>query len=231
MPLINRPRTAHRRLLWLALTVPAWALAQPAGPGPGAIYTCVDDRGRRLTADRPIPECLAKEQRVLNRDGSLRTIHPPTLTAEERAVVEARKRREAEARAAQQEAVRRDRTLMLRFPDEAAHAKARGDALDTVRLAITTSEKRLQSLAQERRPLLAEAEFYAGKPLPPKLQAALDGNEVATAAQQSAMLTQQAELERINRLYDAELDRLRQLWAGARPGSLGPMPGNGAAAR
>ena len=32
------------------------------------------------------------------------------------------------------------------------------------------------------------------------------------------------ELERINKLYDAELDRLRRLWAGAPPGSLGPAP-------
>jgi len=31
---------------------------------------------------------------------------------------------------------------------------------------------------------------------------------------------------RINRLYDAELDRLRRLWAGAPPGSLGPMAGS-----
>jgi hypothetical protein len=28
---------------------------------------------------------------------------------------------------------------------------------------------------------------------------------------------------RINKLYDTELDRLRQLWGGAQPGSLGPM--------
>jgi hypothetical protein len=31
---------------------------------------------------------------------------------------------------------------------------------------------------------------------------------------------------RINRLFDAELERLRRLWAGAPPGSLGPLPGS-----
>ena len=37
------------------------------------------------------------------------------------------------------------------------------------------------------------------------------------------MQTQEAELERINALYDAELGHLRRLWAGARPGSLGAV--------
>jgi hypothetical protein len=43
------------------------------------------------------------------------------------------------------------------------------------------------------------------------------------AAQRESALTQQAELERVNRLYDAELARLKLLWAGAVPGSLGPI--------
>ena len=35
---------------------------------------------------------------------------------------------------------------------------------------------------------------------------------------------QVAETSRINDLYDAELARLRKLWGGAQPGSLGPLP-------
>ena len=40
---------------------------------------------RRLTGDRPIPECLGREQRILNADGSTRSILPPFLSPEERA--------------------------------------------------------------------------------------------------------------------------------------------------
>jgi hypothetical protein len=79
-------------------------------------------------------------------------------------------------------------------------------------------------LATERKPLLAEAEFYVGKPLPGKLRAAIDANDAATAAQRSSVDNQTAELDRINRLYDAELTRLRALWSGAQAGSLGPLP-------
>lgn len=206
---------------WGAAVAAAQDGMTPLGAG---IYTCIDDKGRRLTADRPIAECRGKEQQVLNRDGSLRGVVPPTLTAEERAEFEARERRAAEIRAAQADAVRRDRNLMARYPTEAKHQAAREAALDTVRLAMKATEIRQRELAAERKPLRDEAEFYQGRPLPPKLRAALDANDAGVEAQRSSATNQKAELDRINNLYDAELDRLRRLWAGAQPGSLGPLP-------
>jgi hypothetical protein len=225
----RRPSARRGTPLLAALLAGSAALAAAAPPAASvtpptqAIYSCVDDRGRRLTSDRPIVECQGMEQRILNRDGSLRAVLPPVLTPEERARKEARERREAEQRAAQADAVRRDRTRMARFPDEAAHARAREAALDPVRSAMRESALRMTALDKERKPLLAETEFYVGRALPISLQSKLDANEASMTAQRSAMQTQEAELERINRLYDAELQRLRQLWAGAQPGSLGPM--------
>lgn len=197
------------------------ALAQPAPPS--SIYSCVTADGRRLTSDRPIRECLSREQQVLNSDGSLRRVLPPSYTAEERAEQEVRERRALAERLAQQDAIRRDRNLAARYRDEASHHKAREAALDTVRMAMRASEKRMRELAAERRPLTDEAEFYRAKALPPKLRQQLDANDAAVEAQRNAMQSQEAELARINRLYDVELERLRKLWAGAAPGSLGPM--------
>jgi hypothetical protein len=211
--------------LALAAALPLPAPAQPSAPGFTGIYTCVDNEGRRLTSDRPIAVCRDREQRILNRDGSLRGVLPPTLTADELAAQEARERRAAELRAAQADAVRRDRNLMARYPDEEQHRKAREAALDTVRLAIKATEQRLRDLAVERKPLLDEAEFYEGRTLPVKLRLQLEANDAAVEAQRSAALNQQAEMDRINSLYDVELERLRRLWAGAAPGSLGPMQG------
>jgi hypothetical protein len=142
----------------------AQAQRPPPASAPGGIYTCVDDSGRRLTSDRPIPACTHKEQRVLNRDGSLKSVLPPTLTADERAAQEARERAAAEARAAQADAVRRDRNLMNRFPDREAHDRARQAALDTVQLAVRASELRLEALSLDRKPLLSPA--WAGLALP-----------------------------------------------------------------
>ena len=198
------------------------AQTKPDTGGGPAIYTCIDDKGRRLTSDRPIPECLGREQRVLNKDGSLRSVRPPPLTADERAEKDAADRRVAAERAAQADAIRRDRNLMMRYPDEASHRKAREKALDTVRAAVKATEKRLADLSAERKPLDDEAEFYIGKPLPAGLKQQIDANEAAVEAQKSLAQTQAAELVRINALYDAEIERLRRLWAGAPPGSLGP---------
>ncbi len=220
-----------RRLVALALcpwVAATWAQATTK-PTSG-IYTCIDDKGRRITADRPIAECTDREQQVLNRDGSLRAVMPPSLTAEESTAREARDRAAAEERAARADAVRRDRNLMARYRNEAAHNRAREAALDTVRLAMKATEIRLRQLATEGKPLRDEAEFYEGKALPGTLKAAIDANEVAVEAQRAATANQEAELDRINRLYDAELDRLRRLWAGVVPGSLGPLAANGAAA-
>lgn len=218
-----------RGALALALLATTAGMAGAQEKAMAGIYTCIDDKGKRITSDRPIPECTGREQRVLNKDGSLKTVHPPTLTADERAEKEAREKREAEARAAQADAVRRDRNLKARYPNEESHAKAREAALDSVRLAVKNSELRLKDLAAERKPLLDEAEFYVGKTLPPKLRQALDANDASTDAQRSSLVNLQAEMVRINRFYDHELDRLRRLWAGAQPGTLGPLDNTAAA--
>jgi hypothetical protein len=225
--------------LLLALAAAGTALAQTKKPDPGAIFTCTSAAGKRLTSDRPISECLDREQRVLNKDGSLRMIMPPSLTADERAAMEEAEKRKQQERVAKLDAVRRDRNLVARYPNEAVHGKAREAALEPVRSAIESSERRLVELEKERKPLLAEAEFYEGKALPPKLKRQMESVDVSIQAQRATVATQQSEVSRINANYDAELARLKKLWGGAEPGSLGPLPqvaaasaaGNAAAAR
>jgi hypothetical protein len=205
----------------LALTMALAAGTLKAAPVSGQVFTCVNAAGRTLTSDRLIGECMDREQRVLGRDGTLLRIVPPQLTAEERAEKEAREKRIAAEKQARLEAIRRDRNLLQRFPNQEAHDRAREAALEDMRAAIKLSELRQKELARERKPLLEEAEFYQGKPLPPKLKQQLEANEVATTAQAEVQVNQKAEIERVGRLYDAELARLRRLWSGGTPGTLG----------
>lgn len=206
--------------------------ALPAGGAAAAgatIYSCIDASGKKLTSDRPIPECANRDQKLLNADGSVRMVVPPTPTADEHAEAEVAERRAAAERASQRDAVRRDRNLMQRFPNEAAHQRAREAALDDVRKAVRNSEERLKLLAAERKPLLDEAEFYVGQQLPAKLKQSLDANDASVEAQRTLVQNQQAEIVRINALFDAELERLKRLWAGAQPGSMGALPARQAA--
>lgn len=217
-------RVAGAVLMGSAWACAAWMGAANAAPAQaegarGGIYSCVDATGKRHTSDRPIAECLDREQRVLNRDGSQRRVLPPRMNAEERALVEEQERVRERARAAAKDAVRRDRNLMLRFPNEAAHEKAREMALDDVRRGIETSRKQLELLKEEREPLLAEMEFYKGRRLPQKLRSKLEANEAQQQAQEDIIQNRQAEMARVNALYDAELAHLKRLWAGHAPGS------------
>ena len=206
------------------MTVPVWAQAPGTVRSGAGIYTCTTADGRRLTSDRPIQECTSREQRVLNADGSLRSVLPPFQSPEERALQEAGDRRVAAERAAQADAVRRDRNLMLRYPTEAQHRRARESALDDANKAMQISEKRIAELKLERKPLLDEAEFYKGKPLPAKLKQALDANDASAEAQRVLVENQKAELVRINARYDGELARLKRLWSGMAPGGAGATP-------
>lgn len=206
----------------LAACSAASAWAQDNAPGKG-IYTCTTADGRKLTGDRPIPECTSREQRVLNADGSQRTTLPPFLSPEERAAKELSDRRAAADRLAQQDAIRRDRTLMQRYPNEASHQRARNAALDDANKAMQISTRRIKELGTERKPLTDEAEFYKGRPLPAKLKQGLDANDASVEAQQVLIENQKAEIVRINTRFDAELARLRKLWAGSAPGTLPPL--------
>jgi hypothetical protein len=212
---------------WRALCAAACLVVSTAAPA--AIYTCTDGTGKKLTSDRPIPACSDREQRVLNADGSVKRMLPPNMTADERSEQEARDRQAAAVRAPQQDAIRRDRNLVARFPNEATHSKARAKALDDARNSVANSEKRLAALAVERKPLLDEAEFYANRQMPAKLKQQLEANDAAAEAQRVLVQNQQAEIGRINGLFDVELARLRRLWSGTPAGSLGALPADAAA--
>lgn len=203
----------------LALCGLVWpALAQSGGGNQDKssplIYSCVDASGRRLTSDRPIAECAGREQRVHSRDGTPRGVLSPSMSMEEIAAREAQLQREAREREARVAEQRKDRLLLQRYPDEASHARARAAALEAPNDAIQNANNRLADLEAERRKLEQEAEFYVGKSLPATLQLLFDTNVASVAAQRTMISNQQAEIDRVNKLYDEELARLRKLWAG-----------------
>ena len=189
-----------------------------------SIYQCVDSGGKRLTSDRPIPACTDREQRQLNPDGSTKRVIPPSMTSEERSAVDSAERTEHAKRVTKKDEVRRDRMLVSRFPNEAAHQAAREAALNDARRAVRLSESRITTLAVERQPLTDESEFYVGRPLPPKLKQLLDANDAAADAQRSLLQNQQDEIVRINANFDAELERLKRIWAGATAGPASVLP-------
>ena len=209
-------------VLWATLGAEfAWAQA----PGTsGGIYTCVDRHGRRLTADRPIPECLDREQRELGPSGIVRRQIGPSLSEQERAEQEAQRRKEAEARARELEERRRERALTARYPDKAAHDAERAAAIQLVDDVTVIAEKRLVELAQQRKTFDVEMEFYKKDPnkAPLTLRRKIAENEDSMAEQRRFIAGQDQEKRRVHQRFDTELAQLRKLWESQGMGVAAP---------
>jgi hypothetical protein len=182
------------------------------------IYTCIDAKGRRLTSDRPIMDCLDREQKELNSSGTVRKTLGPSLTASERSALEDQERKAAEERQRQAEEKRRERAMLARYPNQAMHDAERVKALNAVQEVIVAAHKRTQDLRAQRADLDQEAEFYRKDPskLPAKLRRQMDENEQMVAGQARFLAHQEDEKRRINAQFDQELARLKVLWAQAR---------------
>ena len=218
--------------LVLLLAGAEFAAAQPQGAS-GSIYTCVDRNGRRLTADRPIPECLDREQRELSPSGITRRQIGPSLTELERAAQDAQNRKDAEERARVVEERRRERVLVARYPDKAAHDVERAAAIQVVDDVTATAEKRIVELKAERKKLDVEMEFYKKDPnkAPMTLRRKIGEVDESVAEQQRFIAGQEQEKRRVHARFDAELAQLRKLWDAQRtPSVIGGAPASEAPA-
>lgn len=180
-----------------------------------SIYTCVDAKGRKITADRPIVECIDRTQQELSPSGLVKRQVGPSLTAHERAEQEEKDKLQAEVRAREAEDKRRDRALALRYPTRAVHDQERVAALAQIDEVIKASSKRKAELLEQRQSIASELEFYAKdvSKAPSALKRKLEDNDSSLAVQQRFVLDQEQEKKRVNQRFDEELIKLKQLWA------------------
>lgn len=217
--------TDKRILAWTFLAlggVCTTAVAQTP-PVVGGVYTCVDAKGRRLTADRPIPECTDREQKILNPSGTVKAKVGPSLTAQERAELERKEKQEIEERSRTVDEKRRDRALLNRYPNKSVHDQERQQALAQIEVVVQAAKHRLEELAKQRIAIDEEMEFYKNDPAkaPAYVRRQLEENLQSQAVQRRFIGEQDAEAKRVNARFDDELVRLRQLWTtiAAKPAS------------
>jgi hypothetical protein len=211
-------------LLAVGLVVPAWGQVPAAGSG--SIFTCVDAKGRRVTSDRPIMECLDREQKELNKNGTVRRTIGPSMNAEERAAFEERERKLAEERQRQVDERRANKSLLTRYPNQAAHDAERMKALQAAQDVIAAGQQRVAELQEQRRKLEQEVEFYKDPAKwPARLRRQLEESDQQMAAQRRFVDGQEEEKKRIAARFDEELARLKVLWAQLAP----PTAASGAA--
>jgi len=206
----------RRALLGLGLaTFGSTLLAQDAAPASGAqIYTCIDAKGRKLNSDRPIMECLNREQTILNPSGTVKARMGPVLTAAERSQVEAKRRAEQQERARKEEEKSLNRSLLIRYPNQAAHQKDRDEAVAQLSLVKQAAAARVAELKAQSAKLDEEMAFFAKNPAnaPVKLQQQVKELKQTLTAQERFLAEQDSEINRVNARFDEELKRLMPLW-------------------
>jgi Domain of unknown function (DUF4124) len=202
-PMTSSVRLSVFAVLWLASAL-AW----------GQIYTCIDAKGRKLTSDRPIPECAEREQKELNSSGTLKRTVKPVMTAEEQRVSEEKEKQATEERLRLNEEKRKDRALLTRYPNRASHDKERADTLAQVDDVMKAATKRIGELAAQRKEIDTELEFYKKNPtkIPLSLKRQIEDNDASVAVQKRFIADQESEKKRTNARFDDELLRLKTLW-------------------
>jgi hypothetical protein len=195
----------------------AWAQSPPVVAG---VYTCTDAKGRKLTSDRPIPECTDREQKILNPSGTVKQRVGPTLTAQERAELEKKEKQELEEFTRMADEKRRDRALLNRYSNKAMHEKARAEALAQISVVMQAATQRLTELGRQRSVIDAEMDFYKKDPAkaPAFVRRQLEENEQSQTEQKQFIFEQESEIWRLNVRFDDEATRLRQLWTTIAPG-------------
>jgi hypothetical protein len=191
------------------------AAHQPGGGNGPGIYSCVDAKGRTITADRPVAECVDREQRELSPSGTTRRKLEPTYTAREQAERDERERQAQLQAARQVEERRRERALLVRYPNAAAHDRERTEALVQIDAVISAARKRLGELAEDRKRIDDELEFYKSDPAkaPGSIRRKADDNVRSVDVQNRFIAEQEDEKKRVNARFDEEQSRLKPLWA------------------
>lgn len=201
----------------LAIGLAFWAIstaAQAQSPIIPGVYTCTDSKGRKLTADRPIPECTDREQMVLNPSGTVKVKIGPTLTAQEKVNQALKEKREVEERNKTLDERRRDRALLTRYPSKEVHDGERREALAQITVVIQAAKNRVAELSRQRVAIDEEMEFYKKDPTkaPAYVRRQQEDSTQSQAVQKRFIDEQEAEIRRVNARFDDELARLRQLW-------------------
>ncbi len=190
----------------LAAALPGVAAAQGR-----VTYCCVDDRGKQVCSDVLPSQCYGRAYREINPGGvTTRRIDAP-LTAEQRALreAEAKKAREDEVRRLEQD--RRNRALLATYSSDNDIDSARDRTIADIEKAIRESEEKLAELSKRRQQLDKEAEFYRKGSPPPELKSQMRDNESDSKSLKEAIENRKKEIESVRARYDDDKRRYREL--------------------
>jgi hypothetical protein len=175
------------------------------------MYICTSANGKRISSDRPPPECADRTIHVLRSDGTpYKDIEPPPTEQQRKERDEEQKHKidEEEARRAQ---MRSDRSLLETYATLDEIEAARGRNIADQQKLIDRALERKSELQRERKRLDDEAEFYLKRDLPEGLKRAFAANNESMKLQDQLIANTRAEMERVNQRFDGFAGRFKEL--------------------
>lgn len=199
-------------VLWLLGSGLAGAQQQSSGH----VFSCKDARGHTLTSDRPIPDCVDREQRELRSTGGVLRTLGPTYSEAEAAAREAHERQESLNAAERLNERRRELALRMRYPTESTLEHERDEALAQADAITRIAKARTAELIEERKKIDDELEFYQRDiaRAPDAVRRRLEDNMRSLRAQVRLMRAQSEERKQLNARFDEERTRLVPYWHG-----------------
>ena len=178
------------------------------------VYVCIDKNGRRLTSDRPIAECLDRPQRVLHPNGVEQMLMPKKTMAE-RMAAEEEVKAQARKRAQEIEAIRADRILRARFPDEESIEVHRAYTISQIERRWQATLEEQAGLESRRKVLTERARARRLEGKPPEFTETKEAAEIEKRSDQIRLQVEKArdEISEANKKIDVDLKRLREMWA------------------
>lgn len=197
--------------LLAALLLCGFAPAGPAMAAGGNIYCCEDANGRSVCGDVLPVQCYGRAYREISPQGIVRRVVAAPMTAAE----VARQREEERRQRLEDERIRierlRDKALLETYGGlDDIDVQQRRAELEVER-DLDAARQRETELRQARVLLDREAEFYARRPMPPKLAKDLRENQLEQLAQKSVIESKQRQLEAIRARYEEDRQRYREI--------------------
>jgi hypothetical protein len=187
-------------------------LASSSFAAPSEFYCCTDaSTGRRICGDTLPEACRGRPYRILDSGGNVIKEVGPPLTPAQKQELAAETQRQKQLEEAKREQRRKDQALLDTYATHQDIDLAQQKAENDIKLAISTTQARIDAARLKRKKFEAEAEFYQKKSMPAELAKELRALDHEIKVQQELLDVKKQDFDLVKTKYDTDRKRYLEL--------------------
>lgn len=210
----------HNLSLFLILSSTAgFASAQGINGYPKGTYVCTTAEGRHLTSDRPIPECLNREQRILGRSGLTLAVVRPSPPPQNQQQQNTQQQQQQE----EQRLTALARRLYTTYPTRSSHQAIRQQELKPLTSKLQDAQTEMSELRRQQQNIEQEILAISNpKSIPASLLQRQEFAQRNIIIQQGILDDLETQITNVNNQFTKEENLLTPLWNGDIPHTATP---------